>query len=65
MLALDLMLLAAVQIRDEPDEARFALGPRFHGPCAQASGRMRCEHAHADALDDVPDAGEVVLVGHV
>jgi hypothetical protein len=22
------------------------------------------EHAHADPLDDLPDAGEVILIGH-
>ena len=64
MLGVDFVFLAAAQIGDEPDEARFTFRPRFDRPCAQSTGRMRGEHAHADAFDDVPDAGEVSFVCH-
>jgi hypothetical protein len=32
---------------------------------AQSPGRLRCQNAHADLLDDVPDAVDVVSLAHV
>ena len=57
-IARDLVLLGAAQICDKPDGAAVAIGPRFQGPRAQTRGRAGSEHAHADTLDDVPDAVE-------
>jgi len=64
VLGLDFLLLAAMQVGDEPDQARIAVRPCFQGPRPQPARRMRGEHAHADFFDDVPDVVEVVVVGH-
>src|SRR5579859_6270589 len=59
------MLLAAAPVGDEPDQAGGAVWPRLQRPRPQAVRRQRGQHADAGALDDVPDAGEMILsVGH-
>jgi hypothetical protein len=64
MLGLDLVLLGAPPIGDEPDHAGGTVRPRLHGPRAQAGFAPRCQHAHANALDDVPNAIEMRWIDH-
>jgi hypothetical protein len=44
--------------------AARSLGSRFDRPRAQPYGSMRRQHANANLLDEVPDAGEVIFFGH-
>jgi hypothetical protein len=64
VLGLDFLLLAAVKVGDEPDQAGIALGPRFEGARAQAAGKSRGQHADADLPDDFPDAVDISLPAH-
>src|SRR5262249_38358736 len=69
VLDLDLVLLAALEVSDEPDQAGVALGPRLERARAQAPGKARGQHGDAGLLDDLPDAGDVgwavILAAHV
>src|SRR5262245_22839417 len=64
VLGLDLVLLGAAQVSDEPDQAGLALGPRLQRTRAQAPGKARGQHAGADLVDDVPDPADVLLAAH-
>ena len=44
---------------------RLAVGPYLKRSRAQPTGKLRGRHAHADFLDDVPNAVDVVLIFHV
>jgi len=66
VLGLDLVLLAAANIGDEPDQAGVAFRPCLQRPGPQAARELRRQHRDADFSDDVPDPVEVVSVrfGH-
>ena len=61
----DLVVLGAAHIGHDPDDAGVAVGPGFQRPRAQAIAKSRRQHADARFLDDIPDAGDVVLLRHV
>jgi hypothetical protein len=60
VLGLDLVLLAAADVGDEPDQARVTFRPRIQRTCSQAARKPR-QYRDADLFDDVPDAVEVVV----
>ena len=61
----DLVVLGAADIGHEPDDAGVAVDPRFQRPRAQTAGKSCRQHADARLLDNIPDAGDVVLIRHV
>ena len=67
VLGLDLVLLAAAEVGDEPDEAGVAFRPGLHGSRPHSTREGRGQHGDADLLDDVPDAigARAALAGHV
>jgi hypothetical protein len=62
VLDLDLLLLAAANISNEPHQAGVAFRPRLQRPGAQAARKLRRQHRDAYFLDDVPDSVDIVFV---
>ena len=62
---LDLILLGAVDIGHEKNQASIAVGPCLERSRTQSTDELRRQHAHADLFDDVPDAVDVVFLAHV
>src|SRR5262249_8429559 len=56
VLGLDLMLFAAAQIGDKPDDTGVPVGSCFEGPRPQTTSEFGGQHADAYLLDDPPDA---------
>lgn len=60
----DLLILVAGHIRQEIDCIFDWLRMRRHRPGAQAAGYLSGQHAKADLVDQLPNAGVFVGLGH-
>ena len=58
-------ILGAEHIGHEPEDAGVAVGPRFQRSRAEAAVEFRRQHADTRLLDDIPDAHNGCLLGHV